>query len=142
MPTKICIINVDLGTSIDDIIANEVEAITGAARKELDSAIDLAKTTKLIKEEKETAVKESNDKITNVLEKVYTKLIEAGDIGLAVSTVMVEVIDIIPNSSALTTRMKSLLSQKGNPHIIKRIKHHGTPHYVLVPFNAQETQDD
>lgn len=141
MPTKICIIDVDLGLSVNDIIAEEVEDITGAARRELDTAIETAKITQKIKDEKVTAAKEADLKLAAAMDKAFESLVAAGDNGLAVSTVIAEVADVIPNSSAFTLRMKGVLSQKGNPYILERKKVHGTPHYVLVPFNNRVLPD-
>lgn len=135
MPTKVCIVDVDLGLSIDDIIAEEVEDITGAARKELDTALDTAKTIQRVKLEKEAEVKAADQKLVDAMEGAFQSLVEAGDLGLPVSTVMAAVAGVIPNSSAFTLRMKGVLSHKGNPYILERKKVHGTPHYVFVPFN-------
>lgn len=137
MPTKVLIIDVDLGLSIDDIIAEEVEDITGAARQELDNALETAKTIQKVKTEKETAAKEADHKIVVAMEAAFQSLVAAGEIGLPVSMVMTTVADVIPNSSAFTLRMKSILSQRGNPYTLERKKVHGTPHYVFMPFNLQ-----
>ncbi len=137
MPTKVLIIDVDLGLSVDDIIGEEVEDLTGAAAKELDNAIEIAKATQRVKLEKEAAARETDTKLNDAMEGAFKSLVEAGEIGLPVSTIMTAVANVIPNSSAFTLRMKGILSQKGNPYILERKKIHGTPHYVFLPFNHQ-----
>lgn len=136
MATKVQIIDVDLGLSINDIIAAEVEDITGAARRELDIALDTAKTIQRVKLEKETEIKAADQKLLDALDKAFLNLADAGDAGLPVSAVMATVIEVIPNSSAFTLRMKGVLSQKGNPYRLERIKIYGTAHYRFVPFNS------
>lgn len=138
MTTKIVIIDVDLGLSVDDIINKEVEHLTGAAAKELDNALEIAKATQKVKQEKEESAKAADNKLSEIMEKAYNDLVNAKDTGLAVSTIMSAVDGIIPNTSAFTTRMKGLLAKKGYPYILERQKVHGTPHYVLTPFNQSQ----
>lgn len=140
MATKVVIIDVDLGLSVDDIINKEVEDLTGAATKELNDALAIAKATQKVKLEKETAARESDTKLSRAMEEAYQKILETKDIGLPVSAAMTIVADVVPNSSAFTLRMKTILSQKGNPYILERKKVHGTPHYIFTPFNQQPQQ--
>jgi hypothetical protein len=137
MPTKVCIIDVDLGLSVDDIIGEEVEDLTGAAAKELNNALEIAKATQRVKQERDAATRKADTKLNDAMEGAFKSLVEAGDAGLPVSTVMAAVTGVVPNSSAFALRMKSILSQKGNPYILERKKVHGTPHYVFMPFNYQ-----
>jgi hypothetical protein len=109
--------------------------ITGVARRELDAALNLAKDIQRVKLEKEAATKAIDDKLATAISTAYDSLVAAGDTGIPVSTVMSTVADAIPNTSAFTIRMKSSLSAKGNPYILERKKVHGTPHYVLTPYN-------
>ncbi len=137
MATKVVVIDVDLGLSVDNIIGEEVEDLTGAAAKELDNAIETAKITQKVKLDQENAEREANTKLNAAMEIAFQSLIEAGEIGLPVSTVMTTVNGVVPNSSAFTLRMKGILSQKGNPYTLERKKIHGTPHYVFMPFNLR-----
>lgn len=135
MATKICIIEVDLGLTVDAIIGKEVEAIAGAAEKELDLAIESAKAVQRVKEDKANAVAAADQKLADGMENAYKHLVDAGIGGMPVSSVMTLVSGLVPNSSAFTLRMKAILAQKGSPYYLERQKVHGTPHYVLVPFN-------
>jgi len=134
---KVCIIDVDLGLSIDAIINKELEGITGLARKELDTAITVAKAAREVKIEKEKKSKQEDEKLQAEMEKAYEALLATKEVGLAVSSVMALVGEVVPNSSAFTLRMKALLARKGNPYRLDRQKIHGTAHYVLVAFNEQ-----
>lgn len=135
--TRVVITDIDLGVSIDDIITADVAELTGQAEKELDTAIAVAKATQAAKEEKETKVKEADEGLKRVMEAAYEQLVQSGEIGVPVSMVMATVDGHVPNSSAFTLRMKTILVGKGSPYTLERIKHHGTPHYVLRPYNLQ-----
>jgi len=134
--TKITIIDVDLGTSVDDIIANSVAELTGSAKAELDQAINIARETQRVKIERDKAAQEANTKLTTAMNKAYDTLVSAGETGLPVSSIMAIVSDVITSASAFTLRMKNMLAEKGNPYIISRVKQHGTPHYVFLPYNS------
>lgn len=133
---KITIINVDLGVDINSIISEDIQALTGESRAKLDEAIDAAKAVERVKAERTQAAQAATDKVTNVIMEAYDKIMAAGDVGLPVSSVMAIVVGIIPNSSAFTLRMKNILFSKGNLYVLERVKHHGTPHYRLMPYNA------
>ncbi len=137
MATKVVIIDIDLGLSVNDIINEEIEDLTGAAIKELDNALEIAKATQRVKLEKEAAARETDTKLNDAMEEAFKNLVEAGAAGLPVSAVMNTVASVVPNSSAFTLRMKGILSQKGNPYFLERQKVHGTPHYVFIPFNSR-----
>ncbi len=138
MPTKVSIIEIDLGVNVSDIITGDVQALTEQAQAELDQALDTAKTIQRVKEEKETAAKAADAKLAEVMATAYDQLVAAGEIGLPVSTVMAIVADEVPNSSAFTLRMKKILAEKGNPFYLERIKRFGTAHYCFMPFNQPQ----
>lgn len=133
--TKVTIIAVDLGASVDDIIAESVAELTGQAKVELDQAMGVARETQRVRIEREQAAQAATDKLTTAMNAAYDALINASSTGLPVSSVMAIVADAVPNSSAFTLRMKHILAEKGNPYILERKKIHGTPHYVFTPFN-------
>jgi hypothetical protein len=135
MPTKVCIIDIDLGISIDDIIAEDAATLAGQAQAELDQAIEIAKDTQRVQEERAQQTKTANNRLSAAMEDAYQNLEKVGEIGLPVNTVMSIVIDVVPNSSAFTLRMKHLLAQKGNPFYLERKKIGGVPHYRFLPFN-------
>jgi hypothetical protein len=140
MPSKVSIIEVDLGATVEDIVAEEIQSLTGESAAQLDQAIETAKITEKVRLEKEAAVTEATTKLQTAMDAAYDQLIAAIPNGLPVSSVMAIVEGVVPNSSAFTLRMKHTLSKKGNPYFLDRIKRHGTPHYVFMPYNQEPTQ--
>jgi hypothetical protein len=139
--TKVTIIDVDLGANVEDIIADDIRDLTGAARVELDQAIEIAKASQRLKQERSEATKAAANKLTSVMDQAYDALVAADAIGIAVTNIMGLVAGAVPNSSAFTLRMKHILAAKGNPFILERIKHNGTPHYRFMPYNQQPIVD-
>ncbi len=142
MATKICIIDVDLGSSVDDIVAECISELTDNTRAQLTSAIESAKLNQQVKTEREQAEQLAQNKITTNLEAAYNALIAAGENGLAVSSIIAIVSEITTNPGSFTQRMKKYLSDRGNPYYLERKKVHGTPHYVLVQFHGEISEDD
>lgn len=139
MPTKVCIIDVDLGMTVDDIISENVAAIVGQARTDLDNALEAAKAVQRVKKEREEKAKTIENKLNTVMTEAYTQLANAGENGISVDAIMSIVAGAVPNSSAFTTRMKNVLSEKGNDYRLERKKVSGIPHYCFTPFNKIET---
>lgn len=135
MSTKVCIIDVDLGININDIVAESVAELTGESKNELDTALDAARTVQKVKTEREQAAKAVEDKLTNCMNTAYSALIKAGEDGLAVTDVMKFVEETIPTTSAFALRMKKLLSAENNKYRLDRSKKFGVPFYRLLPFN-------
>jgi hypothetical protein len=136
--TKIFIVEFDLGTPVEEIISEEVEAITGEARKILDKAIEHQKTLQEVKQQKQKQKKDEKDNISKIMINAYKLLEEAKEEGVPVKTIMHEAKPIIPNSSAFTLRMKNILKENGNPYILQRKQRNKIPHYIFEPFNKEE----
>jgi hypothetical protein len=135
--TNVSIIEIDLGTNIDEIIEEDVETLTGAAKQELDTAIDLAKTRDSLREEKSSEKQKATNALTEVITESFDRLVAAGDDGILCSDIMDIVQKQIPNGSAFTIRMKKILRDKGNPYSLGRKKRKGNQHYVFTPFNEE-----
>ena len=135
MGTKVVIFDVDLGISVDDIISENVAALTGRAKEQLDTAIEDAKLVQRVKLEKEESAKKATDKITQTIIAAYEAILAAGENGLAVSSAMSLTSETVTNPTAFALRMKTILAEKGNQYVLSRKKVHGTPHYVFIPFN-------
>lgn len=138
--TKIVVVDIDLGISIDNIIAENVAELTGKAKVELDQAMDVAREIQKVRIEREQAAQIATDKLTAAMNQAYDALVNAGEVGLPVSTIMGMVAEVVPNASAFTTRMKHILLEKQNPYVLDRKKLYGTPHYKFVPYNCTEPQ--
>ena len=76
--SKITIIEVNLGTDIDAIISEGVEELTGAAKHELDQAIQLAKQRDALRDKKEASKKESDNAVIAAMDHAYQRLANAG----------------------------------------------------------------
>ncbi len=137
--TKVSIIEVDLGADIDTIIEEDVKELTGAAKQELDTAIDLAKQRDALRDKKSSAKQHVVDAIVGVMAEAYEKLEQAGADGILCSDIMGIVGEHVPNSSAFSLRMKKVLREKGNPYLLGRKKVQGNPRYMFSPFNEETT---
>ena len=132
---KVVIVDVDLGIDLDAIITESAKELTKNARDELDQAIAVMDSAKRLKEENDKQKTEALNAVDAAMVAIYDKLVAAGPNGLAVDDIMASVKSFIPNSSAFTLRMNNVLSKRGNPYRLIRVKVNGTPHYVFTPFN-------
>lgn len=135
--TKVSIIEIDLGTDIDALIAENVKELTGAAKKELDNAIEIAQQRDALREKKATERQQATDAVTSVMLTARDELIKAGSEGILCDDVIAIVSDHVPNSSAFTLRMKKILREEGNTYALSRKKHKGKQRYVFTPFNKE-----
>jgi hypothetical protein len=135
--TKVFIVEFDLGASVESIVSEEVQTITGESQRILDNAIQHQQALKKAKEQKEAAKKSVDDAIIRVMSEAYDQLLEAGETGIPVNTLVDNAKPTIPNSSAFTLRMKNILKEKGNPYALKRKQRNKIPHYIFEPFNEQ-----
>lgn len=133
--TKLSIIEIDLGININDVIQENVEAVTGEAKKQLDAAISVAKQKdELIKKQK-LEKQSSNDITEKVMSDAFDALVKAGDEGCLCSDILDIVQGHIPNASAFSLRMKKILRDKDNPYTLKRFKRQGNPRYKFESYN-------
>lgn len=142
MSTKITIIEVNLGTDIDEIISEGVEELTGAAKHELDRAIQLAKQRDELRDKKDASKKESTNAITAAMNHAHQRLATAGVDGVICSDIMDIVGEHVPSSSAFALRMKKILRENGNLYSLERKKIKGNQHYVFSPFNQENDEND
>lgn len=133
--TKVFIIEIDLGVSIDDLIDNDVTELSKGAQEELDNAIKASKKVQELKEKKDKEAKESQSKVDQAMSEAYDKLVEAGDNGIPVDEIKEIMGTAIPTTSAFTIRMKTLLRKKGNKYIISRSKKGGKAIYKFTIYN-------
>jgi hypothetical protein len=127
MKSKITIIDVDLGVSVQDLIDKEVEVFTGETKKLVDKMVEAQKqvqaTKQKIEEEKQIAVQ--------TLEQVYNDLDAAGDTGLPVKETWERVKDVVSTPSAFTLKMKNLMTEKGCKKLMIRAKINKVEHYIF-----------
>lgn len=134
---KVVVVDVDLGIDIESIIRDSAKALTRDAKNELDEAVAVMESAKRLKDEEERKKIETVNNMENAILKAYMALESAGPKGIKVDDIMSQVKTFIPNSSAFSLRMNNLLSKKGNPYRLIRLKVDGSPHYVFTPFNVQ-----
>lgn len=137
MATNVSIIEIDLG-EIEKIISEDIAEISGNAREKLDQSINERKAIERVKQERNKIKEAANSKLSNMLESTYDKLLASGNEGVPVSEILADVNELITTPSAFTLRMKTLLKEKGNPFIIKRITVAKIPRYILETFNGQD----
>ena len=138
MPTKVSIIEVDLGEDIDNMISEDVIELTQEAKQELDNTIAVAKNVQKLKEQKNLEKQESKDSLQKILGTTYNNLIEAGKEGILAESIVESVKPLIKTASAFSLRMKTYLRNKGNEYIMVRKKIDKKPHYVLEPYNKED----
>ena len=136
--TKVAIIEVDLGTNIDTIISEDVQELIGAAKKELDDAIDLAKQRDTLREKKSTEKQQASDALTGVMITAFGRLADAGTEGVLCSDIIAIVNEHVPNSSAFSLRMRKILKDQGSPYILERKKRKGNNHYIFSKYNLDQ----
>jgi len=133
--TKVFIIELNLGSTVEDIINNEVEVVTGESKRIVEAAIEHQKNIKAAREAVKAAKNKSATEATRVLEDSYQKLVEAGIDGLPCDELVENCKPIIPNSSAFTLRMKNYLKSKDNPYTLNRKTKAKIARYYFKPFN-------
>lgn len=133
--TKICIIDVDIGINIDEMISEDIIQLTGNSRNQLDGAIETAKEVQRVKTEKDQASKNATDKTDKTLQSIYSKLLDSKNDGISANDVAVEISGVITTMSAFTLKMKKFLSDNGNKFILEKKKIDGTVKYILTPYN-------
>lgn len=135
--TKVFIIDLDLGATVDNIINDEVQTITGESRRILDNALEHQKVLQEARNRRDTAKKTATDTLTKVMSEAYNQLVEAGEEGIPVETLISNASPTVPNSSAFTLRMKNILKEKGNPFRLVRKQRKKIPTYIFEPFNEE-----
>tara|TARA_R110000751_G_scaffold72476_1_gene146979 strand:+ start:702 stop:1124 length:423 start_codon:yes stop_codon:yes gene_type:complete len=139
--TKLSIIDIELGIDINSIIQENVEAITGDAKKQLDAAITVAKEKEKIVKNKKLTRQKIDDGIIDTMMEAYAKLETAGDEGCKVSDVLDLVKGKIANGSAFSLRMKKLLRVKDNPYALARRKNVNGARYYFEPYNRMDISE-
>jgi len=127
--TKIHIIPVDLGQSVDDIISADIQELHAKTLADIQIASEAKQRTQQVKppspEEQSTTA-------------VYQLLLDAYNEKHPVSVnEMMAIASPIATSSALILRLKTHLRKAGNEyHLTKRMKA-GVMVYELKPYNAE-----
>jgi len=135
--TKLSIIEIDLGTNINDVIQENVEAVTGDAKKQLDAAISVAKQKEELAQKQKLTKQKSTDDIDKAMQSAFNTLEQSGENGCLCSDILDLVEGQIANASAFSLRMKKILREKENPYTLKRFKKKGNSYYRFESYNEQ-----
>lgn len=134
--TKVSIIHVDLGISVDSIIAGDLSVLTDRNVLEISNAVEQSKRVQeqksrleLIKQKKE----QNADEIKQILAAIYDKLLIGPILGADLAAI---ISNRIPNLSAFTTRMKAHLKANNAPYTLEKTTSHGCASYSLRPQNV------
>ena len=136
--TKVSIIAVDLGFDVDELINRDISELSADAKLMLDVAIADKKKILETKQRLDAKKNQQEAEINRVMTDAYTKLENAGSNGVPVDDLLVDVIGTIPNSSAFTLRMKTMLRDNGNKWAIIRKKINKVACYCFIPFNTEK----
>lgn len=134
---KISIIDVDLGTSVDEIINGKITQLTSKNMEELDNAVEQSKRVQVLLDKQQLqkiAKKNKDEETTKLLQDIATRLIQAPIIASEIHNM---ISNHIVNMSAFTTRMKTLLRNDGNKYVLKKYTEHGCQYYTLTPCNLE-----
>ena len=104
MKTKILVIPVNLGFTIDDIINTDLTELTQESQVQLNKAINIAKAIQTAKDEKEKIQLEKTNRTQRVTEEIFNKIIESGKIGVPLSDIKTLLEPVNLSLSALTTK--------------------------------------
>lgn len=134
MTSKIQIIDIDLG--INTIVNDGVQQLSTASRAALDHAVSVSKLINSERIAQLEAERKKSERLNSLMDTAYNELIEKANVGLPVYYVLSIVKEVIVNSGVLTTRLKKMLVDKGNPYILKRRSIAGQPHYVFETIHT------
>lgn len=130
---KVTVIDVDLGISVSDIIAKNFEKLSQKAQQTLDTAIEMQKKV----EEKKAQSKTKKQLEEEMMDKIFTKIEESGSTGVSTEELMEIGKRFITTTSALTTRIKSMLRHKENPYRLRTVKKDKKQLYLFESYNEE-----
>lgn len=140
MVTKISIIDIDLGASVDEIIDDNLARLTSRNSEEIANAVEQGKRVQeyLNRQQIQKQVKENKEaEITKLLAAMEAKLLDSPMIAADIFT---NVSSHIATIGAFTARMKTYLRNQGNKYALHRYTKHKCTYYSLIPFNHTDEE--
>jgi len=137
--TKVSIIEVDLGFNVSELINRDILELSADAQQKLDVAIADKKQILETKQRLDAKKLQQENEVNRVMAEAYAKLEAAGDNGVPVDDILSAAMPTIPNGSAFTLRMKTILREGGNKWAMVRKKVNRIPCYCFIPFNSETT---
>ena len=138
MPSKVIVIDIDLGIDLNQIITECAQKLTQEAQEELDSSIEMVVAAKKEHDDKKQAIVNKKSGVSAFIDNIYDQLVSAGTAGISSDSIMEQAGDQIANASAFSNRMNKFLSTKGNPYRMVRTKMSGEWYYIFMPFNSEK----
>ena len=135
MKTKILVIPVNLGFTIDDIINTDLTELTQESQVQLNKAINIAKAIQTAKDEKEKIQLEKTNRTQRVTEEIFNKIIESGKIGVPLSDIKTLLEPVNLSLSALTTNLKQAIQSQNANSDLEKSKRGGLTYYKFITLD-------
>jgi len=135
--TKVSIIEVDLGFNVNELINRDILELSADTKQKLDTAIAEKKQILETKQKLDAKKLQQENEISKIMAEAYNKLESAGDNGVPVDDILAATMPTIPNGSAFTLRMKTILRENGNKWAMIRKKVNRIPCYCFILFNSE-----
>jgi hypothetical protein len=135
MKTKILVIPVNLGFTIDDIINTDLTELTQESQVQLNKAINIAKAIQAAKDEKEKTQLEKTNRTQRVTVEIFNKIIESGKIGMPLSDIKALLEPVNLSLSALTTKLKQAIQLKNPNSDLEKSKRGGITYYKFITLD-------
>lgn len=131
----ICILDVDLGEKIEDIINDDVTTITKQNQQDIDDAVETSRQHAEVIQKRSEAETAKLDAIQAAFKSLKTAH-EANT--TVVSTELLALVQPhITSMNSLVQRLKSLLKADGNKYRLANSRRRDGTHYRLEPFNQE-----
>ena len=132
--SKIHIIDVDLGESIDDIISSSIDTISTTTLATIEQAsearrvVDSARGNKNKVTPEDIATQNAIDLMLNAVDGVLPAVTS--------EQLITATSPVIDNMTSLVLRLKSMLRKRGNKYRLEKTSLGRKPAYKLAPFNS------
>lgn len=136
--TKVTIIEVDLGETIENIISDDVKIITEKNQRNIDKALEASKQAQEASQKKSNTRKLQSQKYNMVLAKIYDVMTDRHSRGDFTSiTEMLKLANpVITSPTSLLMRLKSYISKHhDSEYVLKKCKRNNVTHYQLIEYN-------
>lgn len=135
MKTKILVIPINLGYSIDDIIHTDLIELTQESQQQLNKAINIAKAVQAVKDQKQQLVAEKITRFQEALEKSYTMIQESGQVGCPLTEIKEVISKYDISLSTLTTKLKCMLKERQPNHDLEKVRRNNIQYYKFISLN-------
>lgn len=135
MPTNVEVVDVDLTSTVEAIMAEGVTTLASSLKEELSSMLATTKLAQDLKARQDTAKEQKTKDIDETMATVYQKLIAAGSNGLTAEQVS-KIITPTLNLIGFVPRLKKLLRDPDCMYRLERRTAGGVTNYCLVKHNS------